>query len=203
MSRLILVRHGDTELNSAERYWGSTDVRLSGAGLRQAERLRDRLATERIDAIYSSDLKRAMVTAETIASRHHLEVITCVELREMNFGELEGLNFSEISRLYPEVTKLWLERSPKLKCPGGDSIEDFNQRVSRFLPRLENHTPQETVLIVAHSGPLRSLLCYLMGIGPERRWQFRLDMASLSILATYPEGAIISLLNDVSHLGGD
>ena len=200
MSRLLLVRHGDTELNSAERYWGSTDVKLSDAGFRQAERLRDRLATERIDAIYSSELRRASATAEIIASSHRLDVITCAELREMNFGKLEGLTFNEISRLYPEVSELWLQRSPKLKYPGGESIDEFNSRVNQFVDQLKTHAPQETILIVAHSGSLRSLMCHLLGIGSERRWQFRLDLASLTILETYPQGAILSLLNDVSHL---
>ncbi|GAG69254.1 unnamed protein product, partial [marine sediment metagenome] len=76
------MRHGDTELNSAERYWGRSDVKLSAAGLRQAEKLRDRLAVEKIDAVYSSDLERSLVTAEIIASSHQLAVITCAELRE-------------------------------------------------------------------------------------------------------------------------
>ena len=200
MARLLLVRHGDTELNSAERYWGNTDVRLSEAGLRQAEKLRDRLAPEKIDNIYSSDLQRASVTAEIIASGHHLETITCPELREMNFGELEGLKFSEISERYPEVTELWVQRSPKLKCPGGESLEEFSNRVSQFLPRLDKHAPEETIIIVAHSGSLRSMVCFLMDIRPERRWQFRLDLASLTILDTYPLGAILSLFNDVCHL---
>ncbi len=127
-------------------------------------------------------------------------MVICPELREMNFGELEGLNFSEISQRYPEVTKLWIQRSPRLKCPGGESLKEFNRRVSQFLPRLEKHAPEETILIVAHSGSLRSLVCYLMGIRPERRWQFRLDLASLTIMDTYPLGAILSLSNDVSHL---
>ncbi len=200
MSRLLLVRHGDTELNSAERYWGSTDVKLSDAGFRQAERLRDHLATERIDAIYSSELRRASATAQIIASSHRLDVTTCAELREINFGELEGLTFNEISQLYPEVTELWLQRSPGLKYPGGESVDEFNSRVSQFVDRLDKHTPQETILIVAHSGSLRSLMCHLLGIDPERWWQFRLDLASLSILETYPAGAILNLLNDVSHL---
>ena len=200
MARLLLVRHGDTELNSSERYWGNTDVRLSEAGLRQAEKLGDRLAVEKINIVYSSDLKRASVTAETIASRHNLGVITCPELREINFGELEGLTFREIIERYPRVARLWMQRSPKLKCPGGESLVEFSHRVSQFLPRLKNHTPEETILIVAHSGSLRSLLCYLMGIESERRWQFRLDLASLTILDTYPPGAILSLLNDISHL---
>ena len=200
MSKLFLIRHGDTESNSAERYWGNTDVKLSDAGLRQAERLRDHLATERIDAVYSSDLNRALATAVTIASNHRLDITICAELREMNFGELEGLTFDEISQRYPKVTELWLKRSPKLRCPGGESLEEFNIRVSQFMDKLENHAPQEGIVIVAHSGSLRSLLCLLLGIGMERRWQFRLDLASLTILETYPQGAILSLLNDVSHL---
>ena len=200
MSRLLLVRHGDTELNSAERYWGHTDVELSAAGLRQAERLRDRLATQKIDAVYSSDLKRASVTAETIASGHKLAVKTCAELREVNFGELEGLTFDEVSQLYPEVTRLWVERNPELKYPGGESIDKFSKRVSKFLRRLEEHAEDETILIVAHSGVLRTLICLLLDIELQRRWQFRLDFASLSIIETYRQGAVLSLLNDVSHL---
>ena len=200
MSKLFLVRHGDTELNSAERYWGRSDVKLSAAGIGQAERLRDRLAVEKIDAVYSSNLERALVTAEIIASSHQLAVITCAELREVNFGQLEGLNFSEISRLYPEVAKLWAERSTKLKYPGGESLVEFNTRVSKFLSRLDKHTVGETILIVAHAGVLRTLVCQLLGIDPQRRWQIRLDLASLSIMETHQQGAILSLLNDVSHL---
>ena len=200
MSRLLLVRHGDTELNSAERYWGRSDVKLSAAGVEQAEGLRDRLAVEKINAVYSSNLERALVTAEIIASSHQLAVITCAELREVNFGQLEGLNFSEISRLYPEVAKLWAERSTKLKYPGGESLVEFNTRVSKFLSRLDKHTVGETILIVAHAGVLRTLVCQLLGIDPHRRWQIRLDLASLSILETHQQGAILSLLNDVSHL---
>lgn len=200
MPRVLLVRHGDTELNSAERYWGRSDVKLSAAGIEQAEKLRERLAVEKIDAVYSSDMERSLVTAEIIASSHQLAVITCAELREVNFGQLEGLTFGEISRLYPEVAKLWAERSPKLKYPGGESLVKFNNRVSKFLNRLDKHTVGETILIVAHAGVLRTLVCQLLGIDLRRRWQIRLDLASLSILETHQQGAILSLLNDVSHL---
>ena len=200
MSRLLMVRHGDTELNSAERYWGQSDVKLSAAGLGQAEKLRDHLATEKIYAIYASNLRRALVTAETIASGHQLAVITCAELCEINFGELEGLTFEEISQLYPEVTRLWVERSPKLRFPGGESFDEFNKRVSKFLRRLEKHAVEETILIAAHSGVLRTLMCHLLGLELHRRWQIRLDLASLSILETQQQGAILTLLNSTSHL---
>ncbi len=200
MSKLLLVRHGDTELNSAERYWGSSDVRLGEAGIKQAERLRYRLADEKIDAVYASDLSRARLTAEIIASEHNLEVITCAELREIDFGEFEGLTFDEVNRLYPETAKLWAERNPGLEFPGGEKLADFDKRISQFISRLEEHSAEETVLVVAHCGTLRVLLCRLLGIDLRHRWQFRLSLASLSIVETYPPGAILNLLNDVSHL---
>ena len=200
MSRLLLIRHGDTKLNSAERYWGHTDVELSATGMRQAERLRHRLAAQKIDAIYASNLCRASITAGVIAFSHQLDIITCAELREINFGKLEGLTFKEISQLYPEVTKLWSDWSLTLKFPGGESVSELNNRVSKFLGRLQKHAPEETILIVAHSASLRLLLCHLLGIGLQHWRQIRLDLASLSILETHPQGAILSLLNDVSHL---
>jgi len=187
-------------LNSAEKLWGHTDVKLDALGLKQAERLRERLAVEKIDAIYSSNLERALVTAKTIASRHQLEVVICAELHEVDFGQLEGLTLSEAYQRYPEVAKLRRKRSLKLKYPGGDSFIEFSKRVSKFLSRLEHHTAEETVLIVAHSGVLRVLLCRLLDIDLCHLWQLRLDLASLSILETNQQGAILSLLNDISHL---
>lgn len=200
MSRLLMVRHGDTELNSAERLWGRTDVKLDALGLKQAERLRERLAEEKIDVIYSSNLQRALVTAEIIAAKHQLKVITCTELREVDFGELEGLTINEVDQRYPEVTELRMKRSLEMKYPGGDSFLEFSQRVSKFLRRLEHHTTGETVLIVAHSGVLRILLCRLLDMDLRHRWQLHVDLASLSVLETNQRGAILKSLNDVCHL---
>ncbi|GAI25191.1 unnamed protein product [marine sediment metagenome] len=201
MSKLLLVRHGNTKLNSAERLWGQTDAELSAEGVGQAERLRDRLATQKIDVIYASNLQRASATAKIIVSSHQVDIVTCPELREINFGKIEGLTFKEVSQLYPEVAEAWSKRSLTLKYPGGESVAELNNRVSKFLERLEKHTPEETILIVAHSAPLRMLICHLLGIDTRHWRQFRLDLASLSILDTYPLGAILNLLNDVSHLG--
>lgn len=200
MPRLLLVRHGETELNSALRYWGRTDVALSGIGLIQAERLRERLNPQKIDVIYSSDLKRALVTAQIIVFEHNLKVTACPELREIDFGQLEGLTFDEINRLYPEVARMWMERDPGLVYPGGESLAELDKRVHQFRSHLERHNEKETILIVGHSGVLRTLLCQLMGMEPQQRWQIRLDLASLTIVETYRQGAILTLLNDVSHL---
>jgi alpha-ribazole phosphatase len=200
LSRLLLVRHGETERNSAQRYWGRTDVKLSPAGIRQAERLRDRLVKEPLSAVYSSDLRRASATAEIIAAQHNVAVTTCPELREIDFGEIEGLTFDEARRLYPEVVRLWTAQSPELKYPAGDSFTEFSNRVISFVPRLVKHTEKETVLIVAHSGVLRTLLCHLLDMKTRHRWQMRLDLASLSIAETYSQNAMLCLLNDVCHL---
>jgi len=198
---LFLVRHGNTKLNSAGRYWGRTDVELSADGTRQAEQLRDRLAAQKIDIAYTSNLQRASATAKIIATNHQVDIVTCPELREINFGKIEGLTFKEVSQLYPEVAEAWSKWSLTLKYPDGESIVELNNRVSKFLERLEKHTPEETVLIVAHSAPLRLLICHLLGIRIQHWRQIRLDLASLSILDTYPQDAILNLLNDVSHLG--
>jgi len=200
LSRLLLVRHGNTKGNSAERLWGHTDIELSALGIKQAERLRDRLAAEKIDAIYTSELRRASATAEIIASRHQTKVTICPELKEINFGQVEGLTFQEISHLYPELARAWPTRDLTFQFPGGESVGDLNNRVVKFLKRLEKHAPEETILIVAHSGILRLLICHLLGIEPWHWRQLRTDLASLSILETYPQGAILNLLNDVSHL---
>lgn len=200
MTRLLLVRHGDTEFNSARRFQGHSDIELSTAGYRQAERLRDRLAAEKIDVIYSSDLRRAVATAELISSRHKAGIITCPELREINYGRLEGLTFEEISRFYPEVADWCVNWSPQLKFPSGESFDELKERVTRFLSRLKKHTMEQTMLIVTHGGPLRLLLCYLLELDLWHWRQFQINVASLSIVETYPEIAVISLLNDTSHL---
>ena len=200
MSRLLLVRHGITEYNSTRRVCGYSDIEMNTDGYRQVERLRDYLTGEKIDAIYSSDLKRALVTAEVISSGYEGEIITCTELREMNYGQAEGLTFGEISSRYPELATLFVNFDLRLKFPDGENFYGFVERTNKFLDRLNSHTPSETVLIVSHSGPLKVLVCSLLGISQDHWWQLRFDNASLSIVDTYPRGAIIMRSNDTSHL---
>ena len=200
MSSLLLVRHGITEFNSTRRFQGYSDPELSDAGYGQVERLRDRLADEEVDAVYSSDLKRTLATAEVICSGRNVEIMPCPELRECNYGDAEGLTFQEINSRYPEMAQFIVNFNLRLEFPGGESFKEFIERTIKFLDRLNEHAPSETILISSHSGPLRVLLCALLGIDQDHWWQIRVDNASLSIADTYPRGAIISLLNDTSHL---
>lgn len=200
MAKLLLIRHGQTTGNSAERFWGRTDVALSEVGLQQAERLRNRLAGEKIDAVYTSSLRRALQTAEIIAAWREVVITPCPELREIDFGRIEGLTFDEISQQFPEIAGAWFHPDLSLRFPGGESFIDLNSRVAAFLPRLAGHAQGETVLIVAHSGVLRLLICNLMGLELRHWRQLHLGLASLSVLNTYPEIAILNTLNDLSHL---
>ena len=200
MPRFFLIRHGDTASNSRERYWGSTDVHLSTEGIRQAERLRDRFAPEKVDAIYASDLQRAMKTARTIATRHKLDVISCPELRETDFGKIEGMKFDEISEQFPELVELWINWDSTMRFPDGESVTEVNQRVITFLDRLKHYTSDEQVLIVAHAATLRLLICHLLGIEIQHWRQLRLSLASLSIVEINHHEAVLTALNDVSHL---
>ncbi len=200
MSRLLLVRHGITEFNSTRRFAGYSDVEMSAAGYGQVESLRDRLVNEKIDAVYSSDSRRALSTAELISAGRSVDIVACPELREANYGEVEGLTFEEIKRLHPSVAESITNFSLQLRFPGGESFEEFIERTSKFLDRLNKHAPSETILIVSHNGPLRVLVWCLLGIGQEHWWQIRIDNASLSIVETYPRGAIVNVLNDTSDL---
>ncbi|MEE8419412.1 MAG: histidine phosphatase family protein [Dehalococcoidales bacterium] len=200
MTKLLLVRHGITEMNSSRRFSGHTDVDLSEEGFRQVEKLRQRLAKEQIDAVYSSDLKRAMSTAEVISRGHETEISSCFELREIHYGDIEGLNFDEISRQHPEVAKGLTNFSLELSFPGGEDFKGYTARVCSFRDKLENHAEKHTVLITAHGGPLRTLICDLLDISQDNWRKFRFDNASLTIVDIYSRGPILSLLNDTSHL---
>jgi alpha-ribazole phosphatase len=203
MSRLLLVRHGDTELNSRERFWGCTDVRLSAEGISQAEKLRDRLATEKIDLIYASDLERAWRTAEIIAHTHQKKVITCPEIRETDFGKIEGLSFNEVTHLYPDLTESWLSWDIQMRFPDGEGVSEVDSRVRKFKEQLKKHNLDETILVVAHAGTLRMLICQMLGLEIHHWRQLRVGLASLSIVETFQGADVLTLLNDVSHLKCD
>jgi broad specificity phosphatase PhoE len=186
-------------LHTEDRFWGRTDIPLSKTGVKQAEKLRDRLAAEKIDAIYTSTLRRARVTAEIIASAHKVAVTPFEELCECGFGYIEGLTFEEVKRLHPALAQQLIERRAA-DFPGGESIAQLNKRMRTFLKQLDKHEPEETVLIVSHGGPIRVMICILLGLGLKHWIQLSIAKASLSIVETYPDTAILTLLNDVSHL---
>ncbi len=200
MTKLLMVRHGVTETNATRKFTGQTDVDLNEEGYRQVEKLRDRLADEEIDVIYSSDLKRALVTAEPISLSHRLKVTRCPELRELDYGMCEGLTYREINDRYPELGRLIAEVNPEMEFPGGECFQDLTNRAEKFVEIIKNHGEEEAILAVSHGGMVRTLICRLLGLELSYWSSFRIDNASLTIIDIYPRRTIISLLNDTSHL---
>ena len=200
MPKLLLVRHGDTKLHSGKRFWGRTDVPLSEKGIRQAEQLRERLKAQKITTAYASTLSRARVTAEIIASCHNnLSVTARGELDEINFGYVEGLDFDELKKLHPELAGQLLEHNLRPVFPGGESLDMLDERIKVFAERLKKHKTGDTLLVVSHFGALRVLICRLLGLGLDHWQQLQINLGSLSVVDTYPGGATLSLLNDISH----
>jgi alpha-ribazole phosphatase len=200
MARLILVRHGKTAWNAQARYQGRADLPLSDAGRRQAAMLARRLAREEIDAVYASDLQRAWEMAVTVAAPHGLPVRAEPRLLEMDFGDWEGLTYDEVQERYPQALAAWEADPLNMAPPGGETLAHVVARVQSLLDDIVRIHPDHTVVLVAHGGPLRVLLCIVMGLDPRAHWQFRLDVASLSELYLYDEGAVLTGLNDTHHL---
>lgn len=214
MTRLLLVRHGETEYNNTHRFAGQVNISMNEKGLRQIELLRYRLTEEKIDAVYSSDLQRARITAETIIAGRNLKVTECPELREISYGDIEGMTYWDIKQKYPVLADQIHTSDMAMAFPGGESFPEFIRRVESFKGKLAGHGEKETVLIAAHGGPLRTLMLSLLGMNQECWWQLRIDNASLSIIETYPpldvalktsvknaeQRVILNLFNETSFL---
>ncbi len=200
MAQIILVRHGETAMNSSLRYWGSTDVALGEEGKKQAQKLCRRLEKIPVNVAYSSPLSRAYDTAVSIVEERGVTVKIHPELSEFDFGRIEGLTFEEVKEHHPEIARMWIERSTELRYPGGECLQDFIARVQGFTEMLRRQPDDDTVLVVAHAGVLRVLICDLLSIDIRHWWQMRVDLASVSVVTTWTEGGILTLLNDTSHL---
>ena len=198
MKRVLFVRHGDIAADMS-RYWGHTDVPLSNTGIRQAEELAHRLAREPIDLVYSSDLRRATDTASIVAGGHRLPVVSCRELREIDFGQCEGLRFDEIKERHPGTEGVWSADGHGTRFPGGEGPLALTERVTTFAERLRRES-YGTALVVAHGGSLRVLVCCLAGLDLSAWREMRIERASLSIVGMEGRGGKVLLLNDMSHL---
>ncbi len=200
--RLWLVRHGSTQWNDELRYQGTTDVALSDAGRIQAEALSRRFADVHLDAIMSSTLSRAVETASVIARRTAQSVATDPRLNELHLGVAEGLTWDEVRERFPSDAAAWNTGDPHLSFTQGESPCDAQRRVVDAMTDLQCRWSGCTLLLVTHGGPLRLFLCHMLGMDVASSWKLQISPASVSQLDVYPEGGILSLLNDTGHLHG-
>lgn len=196
---LILVRHGETDWNTERRWQGQLDVPLNGKGQWQARRVAQALADWPITRLISSDLQRALVTAESIAAACGRPVKTDPRLREMGFGAWEGLTYNEIMESDADSYTLWKE-NPFLHAPSGaETLDVAGRRIVHAWQEIEREYA-ETIVLVSHGGTLRILLRHLLGLPPEAYWQFKIDNASLSHVQINPVGNTLISINDTRHL---
>jgi len=199
MIRLVLVRHGQTNANLEQRYQGQTSVSLNAIGRAQARQLADRFRQHAIDEIIASDLRRAMQTAQTIAAPHNMAVEPDVRLREMAFGDWEGLTWGEIQARWPERVAAWLENPLNVAPPAGETLQQVAVRVQDFCQDVMRRKDDLAIMVVSHGGPLRVLLCLALGLSVREHWRFKLDVASVSQIEMYNDTAVLTLLNDSNH----
>lgn len=199
-TRLFVLRHGRTAWNAEARIQGQLDVQLDDVGRWQAERLAVALADEDISTVYSSDLQRALATAQPLVARTGAALHTDVRLRERCFGSFEGQTYAEIEASWPEAALRWRRRELDFQPGGGEALTPFFERCAGTVCALAAKHPGQTIAVVAHGGVLDCL--YRAAVGVElnapRSWQ--LGNASINRLLFNGEGLSLVGWSDDAHL---
>jgi len=199
MTKLMLIRHGDTDWNVGEIFRGRVDVELNEIGVKQAELLAKHLADERIAAIYSSPLKRALKTAEIIAVSHHIDVITAPELVDFDYGEWQGLSHDTVKERYQTLYAQWSSNPHLVKVPKGESLDDVRERATSLVDRIiTNH--EGTVALVSHRVVGKVLTCALLGLDNSHFWNIRPDTCGITTFVYQDKSFILEKHNDTSFL---
>ena len=200
-TRFLLLRHGQTELSTQRRYSGRGNPALTDVGRGQAEAAAQYLGQRGgIAAVVTSPLQRAYDTAAKAAKALGLDVTVDDDLIETDFGAWEGLTFAEAAERDPELHRTWL-RDTSITPPDGESFDSVLDRVQRVRGRVIAEHAGETVLVVSHVTPIKTLLRLALDAGPGILYRLHLDLASLSIAEFYPDGASsVRLVNETSYL---
>lgn len=202
-TRILAIRHGETDWNVSTRIQGQLDIPLNDTGRWQATRMAQALAHEPIGAIYASDLLRARETAQALAGVMDLPVRSAPGLREREFGIFEGKTFAEIATLWPEQSLLWRRRDPEFAPEGGESLLQFRQRVTHTAQALAERHPGELIALVSHGGVMDVLYraATRQDLQAPRTWA--LGNAAINRLLWTPEGFSLVGWSDTNHLMDD
>lgn len=198
MTRLVLVRHGETEWNSDAVYRGRANVELSAAGKHQAEALAHRFAGRDIAFLGAGPLTRARDTARVIAESNGIELHIVGELNDLDCGEWQGLSDVQVKERYPELRWQWHTAPQTVTLPGGESLSDVESRVVDLLRRIRDI--EGTVLLVSHRVVLKVMVCKLLGLDNSHFWDIRVDLAGTTEFDCSASRTVLVRHNDVSHL---
>lgn len=200
MVTLYLVRHGQCESNLGSAFQGQIDSPLTDLGRRQAQCIADRLASEEIAAIYSSDLSRARDTAEAIASRHGLPVNTTPLLREASMGAVQGMAVAQFEELYPAECRNWRLDPIANRPPGAERFEEVIARCGLFIEEAKaKHSAGDKIVAAVHVGSHNGLICAAFSLPVTFYLGMHAANASLSVLEV-GEKPFLRVVNDACHL---
>jgi alpha-ribazole phosphatase len=168
LSRVVFIRHAETEM--AGRYCGHSDPELNAQGRAQLTKLAHLLSAEPFGTVYSSDLRRARSTAHAIAAGRNIPQVLRPALREIDFGDWEGMSWEQIEQLDPEYALEWMAAYPHLPAPSGESFQAFEARILEEVNHLLERNPGP-IAVVTHAGVLRVVLRHLFGCSDQEAWQ--------------------------------
>ncbi len=202
MTRIVLIRHGQTAWNREVRFRGQVNVELDEFGLKQAEATGRYVAVRwPVVAVYASPLRRTVQTAEAVARAQGLTARPLPGLLDINFGEWQGRLADEVAQRYPALYRAWLEDPHTVQFPGGEGLDDVRRRVVAGLDEVIARHPEQAVALVSHTVVNRVLLCAVLGWGNDRFWRLRQDTCAVNVFDAEEDGVFtILLLNDTCHL---
>jgi broad specificity phosphatase PhoE len=200
MTRIILVRHGETEWNRVERFRGQIDIELNDTGHRQAEAVASRLCKRKIDALYSSPLKRAVQTAEPIADACGLEVQALEGLNDIDYGLWAGLSPDDVASTYGALYQAWLDTPHLVEFPDGESLDHVRSRAWEALKQVCLPYEGQTMVLVSHVVVNRVLISAFLGLSNASFWRIGQDNAAINIFKVQDARCQLLLLNDTCHL---
>ncbi len=200
LTRIVAIRHGETDWNLGQRIQGQTDIGLNATGLWQAGRLVDAVAEEGITAVYSSDLLRAWQTAEAVSRGCGVRPLAEPGLRERHFGIFEGHTFGEIATRWPVESERWRVRDPGFGPDGGETLQTFFDRSIATATRLAAAHAGQTIALVAHGGVMDCLYRAAAGIAVTAPRSWQLGNAGINRLLYTAQGFVLVGWSDRSHL---
>lgn len=201
MTEIIMIRHGETEWNKTGRFQGHSDVPLSAEGRAQAAALGKNLVVDHVDAIYASDLTRAMETAAPLAQRFGLEVISDPLLRELNFGSWEGRNFNDVNAENPDAMKTFYNDPERVNIPDSEPFPEFQRRVAGRVREIVAQERGKRIVIVSHGASIRILFADILSMPIRSIWHVSQLNTAVNKIRFEDDGfAVVTLMNDTSHL---
>ena len=204
MTRIFLIRHAEAEGNLYRFAHGQSEGLITPRGYIQIEQLKDRFINEKIDAVYSSDLKRTQTTATAITQPHNLPLNTTPKLREVAMGEWEETSWGDLEYHFPEMLVKFNLDPANWIIEGNELYEDLIARVTAFITEVAKLHNGETIALITHGFAIRSFLCRLMGYSSAESKNLRYCDNTAVALLTFSDGNFeVEYYNDNSHLKKD